>query len=458
MTDYLDRLAGFVAQCRFADLPPLVVARARLVIADSIAAIAGGSAEPEMQALTQRLLVSTPGGAASVIGTTHRTEPAKAALINGMAGTFLELDEGNQFSRGHPAIHVVPAALAYAEAHGAAGRDVMLAVVLGYEIGARIGIASRLRPSMHPHGTWGTVGAAVTVAKLAGADAAAIKQAMNVASSLGLATSRRTMLEGGTVRNSFAGISGQMGLFAHDLVSAGFSGERDGLKTIFGTVVSESFDPTAMTDALGERWEIARNYFKRHACCRYNHATLDALGLIDAQRRLVAVEIDAVEVATYSLAVELDDPDPQNTLAGKFSVPFAVATRIVTGDSGLASFTLDAVRNPAIKAMAARVTLAEDKSLTALLPDFRPSRVRVRFTDGAVLEAETKTNRGDSEDPYTPEELAAKYAELTARVWDPAKAATIHAMLMALDGAPSLAALTRALADAPVPAKRAARG
>src|SRR6202030_1661799 len=92
-----------------------------------------------------------------------------AAFLNGTAGTMLEIDEGNQFARGHPGIHVVPAVLAAAEELGSSGSDVLLAIALGYEIGSRVGIASKLRVTMHPHGTWGTVGAAVAVARLHGA-------------------------------------------------------------------------------------------------------------------------------------------------------------------------------------------------------------------------------------------------------------------------------------------------
>ena len=80
----------------------------------------------------------------------------------------MELDEGNQFGRGHPAIHVFPAVLAMAEEGLFSGRDLILALVLGYEVGTRIGIAAKIRMSMHPHGTWGTVGAAVAVGKLTG--------------------------------------------------------------------------------------------------------------------------------------------------------------------------------------------------------------------------------------------------------------------------------------------------
>ncbi len=97
------------------------------------------------------------------------------------------------------------------------GRDAILATALGYEIGARIGIASKLRVTMHPHGTWGTVGAALAIAKLNRASPRLIAETVNIASSLGLTTSRRTMLEGGTVRNTYAGFSNMLGMMAFDL-------------------------------------------------------------------------------------------------------------------------------------------------------------------------------------------------------------------------------------------------
>ena len=330
MADYLGDVCRFLADCRFEDLSEPAIERARRVLADSVAAIAAGSMEPEVVALTAR--TATSEGPATVIGTGLKTEPGKAAFLNGTAGTFLELDEGNQFSRGHPGIHALPAALAYAEAYGSSGRDLVTAFVLGYEIGARIGIASKILPTMHPHGTWGTVGAVIAVAKLAGADAATMREVINVASTLGLATSRQTMLQGGTVRNSFAGWSGDVGLRVWDMVESGFTGERDGLATIWGTVISTEWKPEEMTRDLGTRWEIARNYFKRHACCRYNHGTLDALAkIVEARGGLRPDEVLSVTVETYSLAAQLSDRTPKNTLAGKFSVPFAVATTLING-------------------------------------------------------------------------------------------------------------------------------
>lgn len=448
MTRWLGDLSDWAAGLRFEDLPASVVDQARLVISDTLAAIAGGAAEPEMRALTARL---ADAGPASAIGAGRRMAPGTAAFLNGTAGTVLEADEGNRFARGHPAIHCVPAALAASEASARGGRELILAVVLGYEIGARLGIATALRPAMHPHGTWGAVGAAASAAKLARLDAAGFRECIGVASSLTLATSKKTMLEGGTVRNAYAGIANRMGLLAVDLVASGFVGERDGIASVFGEVSSDRFDPRAMVDGLGARWEIERNYFKRHACCRFNHGALDALDMLLAQSPVAAGEIERIEVATYAQAAELDDPAPRNTLAAKFSLPFAMATRLVTGGSGMASFSWDAVRNPAIRDLAVRVRVRHDPALTAMLPNLRPARMSVALRDGRVLHGAADANRGDDQAPYSRAELDEKFGELAGRVWSTVAARRVRAAIGCLECAPDLAELTQALGDVAPP-------
>lgn len=439
--DYLDEVSTFVASITTGDLPSAILERTALIVADCIGAIAGGGAEPEMRALARRPGVAD-GGPAVVIGTAMRARAMQAALLNGTAGTVLEMDEGNQFARGHPAMHTVPAALAFAARfdRDIPGADLLTAIALGYEVGARVGIASRLRPAMHPHGTWGAICAAVAVARLAGRDASGIRHAINMAASLGLSTSRRTMLEGGSVRNVFAGVASQTGLLVDDLLAAGFESDRDGLGEVFGRVVSDTFDRTAMTDALGSRWEVARNYFKLHACCRYNHAALDALADITAREgRIDPARVTVVDVTTYDLAVELADPAPRNTLAAKFSVPFAVATALANGGTGVDSFTADRLGDPVTLDLAARVRLREDRAMTAALPDRRPARVTVTLDDGRRLVGETSTNRGDWQDPYPADELRTKFLSLATRAWPEPAAASLWNETIDLAEAPQTA-------------------
>jgi 2-methylcitrate dehydratase PrpD len=432
--EWLSIWAEFASKTGFENLPPAVVDRTCLVILDSIGAILAGRAETEIAAAEERL------------GETARVDPRGSPLItaflDGTAGTMLEIDEGNQYARGHPGIHVVPAVLAAGAASGADGKSAIAAIVLGYEIGGRIGAASKLKAAMHPHGTWGTAGAAVAIAKLHGASAAAFASVINVSSSLALATSRRTMLEGGTVRNTYAGFSNMIGMMSWDLVAAGFTGESDGIGSVYDGIVADGFDVAAMTQELGQRWEIARNYFKRHAACRYNHGALDALAEIVARNgdRLEPGSIEAIEVQTYVWAAQLDHPAPDNMLAAKFSMPFSLATFLVNGAAGLDAFRDEARAGARTRALAQKIRVDEDPAMTARLPRERPARVRVHLKDGRTLEAAVTTNKGDTEDPYSRDEVVEKFYEVTASAIETSRAREIAGIVLAL---PAEADLTR---------------
>ncbi len=419
--NHLDALSGFAASLDFKRLPPQVQAHVGWILADTVAAMVAGSAEPEWRAWAARQPDSPAGG--TLVGLGRRTEPMMAALLNGTAGTFLEMDEGNRFSRGHPAVHVLPALLALAETRACTAQDFLSALVAGYEVGSRLGAASQLRSAMHPHGTWGTVGAAAASARLLGYGAQDMRQTLNVASSMTIATSKKTMLEGGLVRNVYAGLSNQNGWLAAQLSSCGFTGEKDGLQSLFGAIVSERFDTQALLAGLGEQWHVSCNYFKLHSCCRYNHGTLDALDALEARQGLPAVDdIDRIEVLSYAYAAELDDPAPVNTLAAKFSVPFAVATRLVHGHSRLSAFTWEAVRDERILALARKVHIAEDPAMTQRLPRERPARITLTDRQGRHWVGEAGVNRGDETAPYTAEELGGKFMDLCQRVWPEAHA------------------------------------
>jgi 2-methylcitrate dehydratase PrpD len=427
-------LARFIRELRCEQLPVEVREQGRRVVADLVGVIAAGLREPEVARLAGRL-AGTRGGRSTVIGIGDEATAEAAALLHGTAGTSLELDEGNRFSRGHPGIHVLPAALAVAQETQASGAQLLGAFIAGYEVAARIGAASDIRPAMHPHGTWGTVGAAVAVRKLLGGSQEAFERTIAVASTLGLATSVNTMRDGGTVRNAFAGASGKLALLANDLVDAGFTGEADGLSSVFGGVVSGGFTWGRMLDGLGRRWEIRRNYFKLHACCRFAHATLDALtaAVRAAPAPLEHDLITGVDVHTYGLAARLVNAEPVNPLAAKYSLPFAVATALVHGSTGVEAFGPRAIGDERVLRLARRVHVHEDTAMTGLLPALRQARVVLRLAAGDELTGFARTNRGDAEDPIPDAELRHKFMTLAAGTWSGSQAAELHGRLLSLD-------------------------
>jgi 2-methylcitrate dehydratase PrpD len=416
--------AAFAASLDLGAVPDEALDRATLVVADSVGAVLGGSTAPYVAAFAE----GSTGGPATVLGT-DRTAPAtRAALANGSAGTVLELDEGHKYSTGHPAMHVLPAVLAVAEtepsgdAGGAAGaaeergRRFLAAFVAGYEVGARVGIACvPLVPEYHMHGVWGTVGAAAGVARYRGYDADTTLEAMRIGANHALHTRFDAATEGATVRNTYAGMSAMNGILAADQAAAGFTGLEDGLVRHLDRLCAEGFDRDAAADALGERWEISRGYFKNHAACRYTHGALDALDAIEARTTVDPGAVRSVLVETYPDAARLTESRPENDLQAKFSIPFAVATRLLNGNSAKASFADDALTGEAY-ALAERVSVVAAEDLAVRVPEARSTRVTVEFDDGRELVEEVRYPKGDERNPWSVEELRTKFRTLAVPV------------------------------------------
>lgn len=418
--EYLKTLAAFCADALLEMLGPAVIERARWIIADSIPVIGAGMQMPEMKALVSAHLKGSPSGSASVLGAGRRASPIDAALLNGTAGTWLELDEGNLFAKGHPGIQVVPAAVASAQELGSSGADLLLAVALGYEVASRIHRAADVKLAVHPHGTYGVIGAALAVGKLRGFDSGRMLELINVSATMGMTTSRQTLLDGATVRNIYTGHSGYMGTMAARLVECGFTGEVDSVSAIYGRILSDTFDPGRVVRDLGSEWLITRSYFKLHPTGRYVHSAIDALEDLLAKvpgGRLDPSAIERLDVSAYMLAAMLQEKSVQTSFGARFSVPFALASIIVRGRSGLASFDDAAVANPAIQALAKRVDLREDKSFTARYPAEQPVAIRAVMRDGGIHEGHCVVTKGEPARPHTAADLSGKFFELAEPVW-----------------------------------------
>ena len=412
---YLQELAAFACRTRLADLPAKVLERTRWIVADSLPVIAAGMQQPEMQSLLKH---PRSNGNAWVIGTRKRAGAMEAALLNGTAGTWLELNEGNLFAKGHPGIQVVPAAVALAQESGASGEALLTAVAVGYEVSSRISRAAQMKIAVHPHGTWGTLGAAVAAARLKGFDQRRMRELINVSATMGMATSRQTLLDGATVRNIFTGHSGYMGLMAARLVECGFTGEADSPASIYGKVLADGFDPAKATEGLGREWMLAQGYFKLHPTGRYVHSAIDALeDLLARSGKIDLARIERIEVKAYRLAAMLKERRVTSSFGARFSVPFALATILHHGRSELAAFEQAAVDNPAIQALAARVHVQEEPGYTARYPAEQVVDLRIVLSDARTFEGHCTITKGEPSKPHRPEELEAKFMQLGAPLW-----------------------------------------
>jgi 2-methylcitrate dehydratase PrpD len=437
MSDYLDALVDFVDGTRLDDVPAAARAHLRAIFADTLVAFAAGMQQPEMKALAARQVAESGGGHAMIVGTGQRCGPIDAAALNATAGCWLEIDEGNLEANGHPGIQVLPAALAVAQQRGASGRAFLEACAIGYEVAGRIGSACDQRMIVHPHGTYGVVGAAVAVAKLCGLPRERMRELISLAGSSPLAGNRMTMKDGATLRNWYAAHSAQMGQMAVRLIEAGFTAPHDGLAPTCNQILFDNFRPDAVVAGLGRRWLLGDGYIKLYPCGRPVHAAIDALrdALARSPRPVLPTDVARIEVRAFQFAAFLDRTDIRNAFATRFSTPFALASVLFHGSHGLECFDEAAAANPVILDLARRVDLTEDAGYTAAWPTRQPCDVVLVMNDGSRLAGHCEVMRGEPSNPVDRAEFQAKFMAIGAPIWGEAMAGRIHAAALAVDEA-----------------------
>lgn len=395
----VDRLAAFASGLSYDDLPAPARDRLQTMLIDLFGVTAAGHRTPEMRDVVRAW--NPAPGSAPLIGAGTCTEPDTAALLNAAAACSLELDEGNKHARGHPAVHVVFAALAAAQASGqpVSGQRFLTAVVAGYEVAARFGAAVVPGWQWHTHGHWGATGAACAAALIHGASTAEVAAAIDSATGLIHATPWALVLDGNFTRNLWAGGANVAGLNATRLARAGLVENRGAAAAALGGLVG-TLDPTLLTRGLGRTWLLAQGYSKRHASCSYTHAAVDLIQDLRHEYRFTPGEVTAVTVATHSLAEPLFGRVVRNRLSAMFSLPFVAATAIL--HEAVDPDTM----NPAFPGFAAsrsfmeKVSVHVDPAFDERLPGERWSRVRIHLADGSVLERSQPNPVGDTD--YAP--------------------------------------------------------
>ncbi len=416
--DYLDKLSRFVAETRLEDQSETTVAAARDVVLDTIGAILAGSRLAENANLAKLAQTMSGAGHATIFGhRVGRVQPVFAALVNATAGVALELDEGSRLGGGHPSIHVTPGAIAVAEEVSATGKATLEAVIVGYEVTSRIGAGVQARAEVHSHGTWGTIGAAAATARLLGYDAAATRQAMNLAMSMSPANTWTPCLEGATIRNLYPGRSEFQGIMAAYLGQCGFTAVSDGPTDLYTSILGEGFDSEAVVAGWGERGpagplRIEQNYIKYHACCLYNHPVLDAALALQQREGFSADAVKRIDVTAPPIVQIMANPAPVNMLSAKFSIPYALAAALVDGETGAPAFYDERVGDPAVRSLAERVEIRPDPDMNMRRYDYPAARVAITLDDGRTLEGSAGAHYGDSHNPRPREDLLDKFRAL----------------------------------------------
>src|SRR5215813_9648349 len=347
MGEHIERLAEFVAQTRWEDIPEPVRQHTKLVFLDTLGVILAGAERLEVRQLRERLAGTSGTGATVYMRGWPTHDPRTAALLNGIAGRSIELCEGLRLVSGQAAMQILPGVLAVAEQARSSGREMLAALILGYDVAGRLGGGFTPRPLAHQNGQVSLLAAAAAGARLRGLDASGISRAMRIATTMLLTPSYTNAVAGATTLNVAGGMSGFAAILAPELALAGFEAQEDAIEEALGQLVGSSFTPEGITDELGTRWEITRNYFRLYACCNPIHPALDCLHAVLSELHPRPDQVERIDIATYRFASVMRNPDPPNYFASKYSLPHAAAAMVVRGNAGFAELDDSALSDPA---------------------------------------------------------------------------------------------------------------
>ncbi|MBV7482139.1 MmgE/PrpD family protein [Bordetella sp. BOR01] len=439
-------LACFAAQLRYEDIPADAVDRMKTSLLDSIGCCLYGATLPWTQRVQAMAEAEQAAPVASLWGSGRKTSIANAAMVNGTAGHAFELDDIHKESIVHAGSIAVPVALAYAERHGNwNGRDLVTALVAGYEIGTRVGNAATMSlfyRGFHPQGTSGVFVAAASAGKALKLDADRMQHALGIAGSQ--AGGLMAAQEGAMVKRFHAGRAAQSGVYSAELAQRDFTGIVDVLEASYGGYLcSYSDQPNAarLTDGLGKVWETAKVGYKPHASVTSIHAALDALTHIMRSNALQAADIASIRAGVSHMTYVhcAWEYKAQGVTAAQMNLYYGLAVTAHDGVAFVDQYDEKRLADPELLDLIKRTQAYEDAEIEAMGPAFRhAATVTVQTRDGRELTHRILNRRGSPENPISAGDVEYKFRNVARSCLPAGELDRLVELCRRLDTLPSL--------------------
>ena len=445
-----EAVATYALSLDGAKLASPTIEHAKQAVLDLIGIAARARAESDTTKIVHRVVREIgASGKATAVAYGPQFAVQYAALLNGCSFHALDFDDTHELSSLHPGAPVIAAALPVAEQQAVSGRALIAAIVAGYDVTVRIGVA--IRPHVHyargfhPTATAGTFGATAAVARLRGATAATLASAFGINLSQA-AGSLQFSADGAQTKPLQVGLAAHNAVLAERFAAAGLRGPAEAFEGRSGFMHAYS-DDAAAADIL-ENWdgvhEIDRTAFKPYPCCRYIHSAVDQLADIVRERRLAPDAIERVRIGLPEAGMRLvGDPEetkrnPRTVVDKQFSMYHAAAATILWGSVRWDDYARP--DDPKLASLIERITVVNDPDVEALAPRMAS---KVEVDAGDVHERRLVASpRGEPDRPLEWDELISKFNDLAAVTWDAARRKRIVEAVRRLDRITDVRSLT----------------
>ena len=430
-----EKLVDYTLNTRYEDLPASTIDACKRRLLDTLGCVAGAYDNPVSVAareLAARYKMDTP---ATVLGARARVAPEMAAFANGVMLRVLDLSDMYRMkSGGHPS-DVIAAALAAAELGARDGRSLITAITIAYEVYCSCCDGIDLNSKGWDQPVYSVVASVLAAGKLLGLTRSQLGHAVALALVPNMAMYQTRQGELSAWKGCAGANASRNALFAALLAESGFTGAEAPIEGKFGL-----WDATGRFEwplNLGEAPQrIERTHLKCFPVCYHGQSAVwAALGLRD---RCCADDIEEIRIGTYRTAFDMMGNDPTRWApvtheTADHSLPYVVATALLDGAVGEASFSDAKLRGAGVRALMSRTKVSEDPALSAQYPESSPCHISVQLKNGAHIRNEVRYPKGHDRSPMTVDEVNDKFRGLFASYGSARQAQRVIALVDGLD-------------------------
>jgi 2-methylcitrate dehydratase PrpD len=416
-----ETLAKYIVDLCYDNIPKPVLEKVKLILLDTIGCGIGGVKTPiggKAISLANDLMGREE---ASIFGQKKKTNCLMAGFVNAILVDALDFEETLLC---HPGATIIPAALGVGEKINASGKEIITAVVAGYEVATRIGFG--IRPSSKVHKevcvmmSFLAFGSMAAAGKLLNLNE---KQLIHAIGYTGASTPLPVWISKWKrplhwVKNNF-GEQARAGIMGALLAEKDFIGPHSmmdhelGFPRMIGTDRSD-FD--TQTASLGKEYLILNDTFKPYPACRWIHPTLDAILQLTTEKKITPEEIKQINIRTFSeMADWFVDYRPASLVDGQFSIPYTVALILSSIPPGPRWYDKDILEDPNILKLATKVKVTTDEDAELQFYKKRKflSKIEIKYSENKCVRKTAKYAKGDLENPMTEKEITEKFISLS---------------------------------------------
>lgn len=456
MSDRITRAIAEYAVGVSGELSDRVRHETRRRVLDSIGT-ALGAFHQSTPTVARRYAYQMPFSTGSLIwGTPFRTTPEAATLANGVAIRYFDF---NDTYLGLEPLHpsdMIAGMAAMGEWINASGRDLILAIAIGYEVGVNLCDALSVRKFGWDHPIITSIGATSGLCRMMGLSERETENALSLTIVPHVPMRQTRAGELSMWKGAAAADAVRQSVYACLLAASGmqgpfqpFEGEMGFVRQLVGgsipnkaalAPIFEGKSPTRLADTYIKAWPV-----EYHAQSGVD-AALQLRKEIDDPTR-----ISRIKIATFKASYEIigKDPEkwhPKTRETADHSLQYIVTAALLDGRVNQDTFRMERITDPVIQKMLQdAVTLEEDDTLTAGYPEGIPNRVEVEMVDGKRYVREVKFPPGHARNPMSDELLHDKYVSLATPMLGEEGAAKVAQVVDSLESVPNVRALTRLL-------------